>query len=47
MSEEAKKAVEELVKATEGNDMAKVFLNGFKHGLAVSKPEKTSDEDEK
>lgn len=47
MSEEAKKAVEELVKATEGNDVAKAFLNGFKHGLDVSKPEKASDEDEK
>lgn len=33
MSEEAKKAIEELVKATEGNDVAKAFLNGFKNGL--------------
>lgn len=33
MSEETKKAIEELVKATEGNDLAKAFLQGYKSGL--------------
>lgn len=37
MSEEAKKAIEELVKATEGNDLAKAFLNGYKSGLDTAK----------
>ena len=40
MSEEAKKAIEELVKATEGNDLAKAFLRGYKSGLD---PAKTDD----
>ena len=40
MSEEAKKAIEELVKATEGNDLAKAFLRGYKSGLDT---EKTDD----
>ena len=37
MSEEAKKAIEELVKATEGNDLAKAFLRGYKSGLDTAK----------
>ena len=37
MSEETKKAIEELVKATEGNDLAKAFLRGYKSGLDTAK----------
>lgn len=37
MSEEAKKALEDLVKATEGNDVAKAFLSGYKNGLDNAK----------
>lgn len=37
MSEETKKVIEELVKATENNDVAKAFLNGYKSGLDTSK----------
>lgn len=33
MSEEAKKAIEELVKATENNELAKAFLRGYKSGI--------------
>ena len=33
MSEETKTIIEELVKATEGNDIAKAFLRGYKSGL--------------
>lgn len=33
MSEEAKKALEELVKVTEGNELAKAFLEGYKSGI--------------
>lgn len=42
MSEETKKVIEELVKATENNDVAKAFLNGYKSGLdtAAVKPPK-------
>ena len=36
MSEETKKAIEELVKATEGNDLAKAFLSGYKSGLETA-----------
>lgn len=39
MSEETKKAIEELVKATEGNDLAKAFLRGYKSGLDTAKGE--------
>ena len=39
MSEETKKAIEELVKATEGNDLAKAFLRGYKSGLDTAKDE--------
>lgn len=38
MSEEAKKAIEELVKATEKNDLAKAFLRGYKSGLDTASP---------
>ena len=37
MSEETKKAIEELVKATEGNDLAKAFLRGYESGLETAK----------
>ena len=37
MSEETKKAIEELVKATDGNEIAKAFLSGYKSGLDTSK----------
>ena len=37
MSEETKRVIEELVKATENNDVAKAFLNGYKSGLDTSK----------
>lgn len=36
MSEEAKKAIEELVKVTENNDLAKAFLRGFKSGMETA-----------
>lgn len=36
MSEETKKAIEELVKATEGNDLAKAFLSGYKSGIQTA-----------
>lgn len=36
MSEEAKKAIEELVKVTEKNDLAKAFLRGFKSGMETA-----------
>lgn len=36
MSEEAKKALEELVKVTEGNELAKAFLEGYKSGIKVA-----------
>lgn len=46
MAEEIKKVIEELVKATENNDVAKAFLNGYKIGLDTAavnqnKPENT------
>ena len=37
MSEETKNAIEELVKATEGNDLAKAFLRGYKSGLDTAR----------
>lgn len=46
MSEETKKAIEELVKATENNGQAKAFLDGFKHGLKVSAGADTSEQDD-
>lgn len=49
MSEETKKAIEELVKATENNDLAKAFLNGYKSGLVTAnanqRKEETADEE--
>ena len=44
MSEEAKKALDELVKMTEDNDLAKAFLRGYKSGLetAGAKQDKNS-----
>ena len=44
MSEETKKIVEELVKATENNDVAKAFLNGYKIGLDTAAVNQTKDE---
>lgn len=35
MSEEITKQVEDLTRAIEGNERAKAFLDGFKHGLSV------------
>lgn len=35
MSEETTKQVEDLTRAIEGNERAKAFLDGFKHGLGV------------
>lgn len=43
MSEETKKAIEELVKATERSDLAKAFLRGYKSGLDTAR----ADDDEK
>lgn len=40
MSEEAKKAIEELAKATDGNELAKMFLLGFRNGLEAAKKSK-------
>lgn len=37
MSEETKKVIEELVRITEKNDIAKAFLNGYKSGLDTAK----------
>lgn len=39
MAEETKEAIEELVKATDGNEFAKVFLLGYKGGLETAKAE--------
>ena len=44
MSEETKKIVEELVKATENNDVAKAFLNGYKIGLDTAAVNQPKDE---
>ena len=45
MSEDAKKAIEELVKAAEGNDLAKAFLRGYKSGLDTAKTDSGEKED--
>ena len=45
MSEETKKAIEELVKATEGNDLANAFLRGYKSGLDTAKTDSAEEED--
>lgn len=44
MSEETKKVIEELVKATENNDVAKAFLNGYKSGLDTAAVNQPKDE---
>lgn len=44
MSDETKKAIEELVKATEGNDLAKAFLRGYKSGLDTVKTDSGEEE---
>lgn len=44
MSEETKKVIEELVKATENNDLAKAFLNGYKSGLVTANTNQRQEE---
>lgn len=44
MSEEAKKAIEELVKETETNDLAKMYLLGYKGGLNTAKVSQGKEE---
>ena len=46
MSEETKKAIEELVRITEKNDIAKAFLNGYKNGIQTANAEKPKEEKE-
>ncbi|MDO5545168.1 MAG: hypothetical protein Q4F81_05015 [Eubacteriales bacterium] len=45
MSEETKKAIEELVRITENNDLAKAFLRGYKSGLDTAKADDAEKED--
>lgn len=44
MSEEIKHVIEELVKVTENNDLAKAFLNGYKIGLDTAAVNQPKDE---
>jgi len=37
MADETKKALEELVRMCEDNDLAKAFLTGFKSGMQAGK----------
>lgn len=46
MSEEAKKAIEELVRVTSSNDFARVFLLGYKGGLETAKAESANNNGE-
>lgn len=44
MSEEIKQVIEQLVKVTENNDLAKAFLNGYKSGLDTAAVNHPKDE---
>ena len=47
MSEEAKKALEELVKVTEGNELAKAFLEGYKSGIKSAAGAQAGEQEKK
>lgn len=47
MSEEAKKALEELVKVTEGNELAKAFLEGYKSGIKSATGAQAGEQEKK